>query len=190
MDVFCRDTTFALSSWKELKDVAPGSKALAILDIVVENLGRVNYGEPHNFFQKKGLWEGPVSLDGVDLTDWTIIPLEFKGSWVRSLQNWRPFTSAQAPGPLLVRGSFLVNTVADTFVDMSGWGKGVVFVNGFNLGRYWSTVGPQKTLYLPAPLLKVGFNTVTSDVVFSPSNTFLAVSCSLCTFVDRHLRAV
>ena len=155
-----------LNSWKPLKNIVENYKSTATMDIVVENLGRVNYGKPHHFFQKKGLWEGPVSLDGVDLTDWTIIPLEFKGSWVRSLQNWRPFTSAQAPGPLLVRGSFLVNTVADTFVDMSAWGKGVVFVNGFNLGRYWSTVGPTMTLYIPGPLLNVGANTVRSVPVF------------------------
>ena len=53
------------------------------LDLVVENLGRTNYGKPYQFDQKKGLWEGPVSLDGKIITDWEIIPLEFKGDWVR-----------------------------------------------------------------------------------------------------------
>lgn len=53
------------------------------LDLFVQNLGRTNYGFPHQFDQKKGLWEGPVYLDGEKLEDWEIIPLEFKGDWVR-----------------------------------------------------------------------------------------------------------
>lgn len=54
-----------------------------ILELFVENLGRTNFGKPHQFNQKKGLWEGPVSLDGEVIKDWEIIPLEFKGDWVR-----------------------------------------------------------------------------------------------------------
>lgn len=133
------------------------------MDIVVENMGRVNFGEPHDFIQKKGLWEGGVNLDGTPLSNWKIIPLEFKGDWIRNLKNWTPFSkrSADQPGPLLVRATWNVKEpIADTFIDMSFWGKGVVFINGFNLGRYWSEMGPQKTLYLPAPLLKIGENTV------------------------------
>ena len=53
------------------------------LDLVVENLGRTNYGKPHQFQQKKGLWEGPVSIDGNVIADWEIIPLELKGNWIR-----------------------------------------------------------------------------------------------------------
>lgn len=134
-----------------------------MLDIVVENLGRVNYGKPHDFKQKKGLWEGPVLLDGEPLYDWKIIPLEFKSKWVRSLTGWTriPSPVSKLTGPMVVRGTLrIAESPADTFLDMSGWGKGVVFVNGFNLGRYWSTVGPQLTLYLPAPLLQVGDNEV------------------------------
>ena len=54
-----------------------------VLDLFVENIGRTNYGKPHQFDQKKGLWEGPVSIDGDVIKDWEIIPLEFKGDWVR-----------------------------------------------------------------------------------------------------------
>jgi len=50
----------------------------------------------------------------------------------------------------------------DTFLDMRGWHKGVVFINGFNIGRYWK-VGPQRTLYIPAPILKTGKNTVSKE---------------------------
>jgi hypothetical protein len=157
--IFNRDAVFQFVSWRPLdEDPHP-----SVIDIVVENMGRVNFGEPHDFIQKKGLWEGHVSLDSIRLSDWKMIPLEFKGDWVRNLNNWNPFSkrSVGQPGPLLVRASLYVpEPISDTFIDMSSWGKGVVFVNGFNLGRYWSYMGPQKTLYLPAPLLKRGENTV------------------------------
>lgn len=138
----------------------------SVMDIIVENLGRVNYGEPHNFIQKKGLWEGPVSLDGITLSKWNIYPLEFKQNWILKLENWVRFDKklVNQPGPLLVRATLIVEEpIADTFIDMSSWEKGVVFVNGFNLGRYWTRMGPQKALYLPAPLLKAGKNTVNNN---------------------------
>jgi hypothetical protein len=53
---------------------------------MVENMGRNNFGKPHQFDQKKGLWEGPILLDDVPLLDWEIIPLEFKGDWVSRYQ--------------------------------------------------------------------------------------------------------
>ena len=152
-----------LNSWKAPKNVPAGTQVEASMDIVVENLGRVNYGKPHDFNQKKGLWEGPVSIDGDILSDWTIIPLQFKGSWVRNLQGWKPFSRSNSEGPVVVQGDFVVDVTADTFLDMSAWGKGVVFLNGFNLGRDWSHLGPQLTLYLPAPLLHVGTNTVSNN---------------------------
>lgn len=129
------------------------------MDIVVENLGRVNYGVPHDYKQKKGLWEGPVHLDNAKLTNWTIVPLEFKKAWVNALSGWRTISDV-LEGPVAIRFTLTVDIPQDTFLDMSLWGKGVVFVNGFNLGRYWSTVGPQQTLYLPGPLLQTGDNTV------------------------------
>ena len=60
---------------------------------------------------------------------------------------------------MFYKGIFNVDTPADTFLDMSGFGKGIVFVNGFNLGRYWN-VGPFLDLYLPAPILKSGENEI------------------------------
>ena len=61
--------------------------------------------------------------------------------------------------PAFFRGYLEVDEPADTFLSMEGWGKGVVLVNGFNLGRYWN-IGPTKTLYIPAPLLKKGRNEI------------------------------
>lgn len=80
--------------------------------------------------------------------------------FVCSLTRWR-FNDGSTPlkGPILVQSTFIIGQAPDTFLDMSGWGKGIVFVNGFNLGRYWS-VGPQQTLYVPGPFLKVGENKV------------------------------
>jgi len=71
------------------------------------------------------------------------------------------FTSDEAKEnhPYLHRGTLNIEDAADTFIDMSGWTKGVVFVNGYNLGRYWE-IGPQQTLYVPAPLLQKGGNEI------------------------------
>ena len=67
-----------MNSWKASKNVPTGTQVEASVDIVVENLGRVNYGKPHDFNQKKGLWEGPVSIDGDILSNWTIMLLQFQ----------------------------------------------------------------------------------------------------------------
>ncbi len=63
-----------------------------------------------------------------------------------------------ASGPSLYRGAFHLDSVGDTFLDLRGWGKGLVWINGHNLGRYWS-IGPQQSLFVPAPWLKQGANT-------------------------------
>ena len=55
--------------------------------------------------------------------------------------------------------TFEAEETGDTFLDFSGWGKGCVLVNGFNIGRFWE-IGPQKRLYIPGPLLKKGQNTI------------------------------
>jgi beta-galactosidase len=62
-----------------------------------------------------------------------------------------------AEQPVFYRFTFNVVEAGDTFIDLTGWGKGFVAINGFNLGRYWD-IGPQKRLYLPAPLLHLGKN--------------------------------
>jgi len=80
-------------------------------------------------------------LDDEVLSDWTIIPLEFKNDWVQSLTGWQPYDEATAnanPGPRVVRGLFSVNQARDTYFDYSAgdWSHGAVFINGFNIGRY------------------------------------------------------
>lgn len=126
------------------------------LDVLVENMGRVNYGPLMR--DTKGITEG-IRLGNQFLYHWTIRPLPLKD--VSALA----FGPLQADGtaagklaaPAFYKGTFEVNERADTFIRLDGWTKGVVYLNGFNLGRYWE-VGPQQTLYVPAPLLKEGSN--------------------------------
>lgn len=127
----------------------------AELDILVENMGRINYGAeiPNN---QKGIIS-PIYIDST----------EIKGNWEMYL-----FPFDKVPGskgqniasvdslPVIYSGSFeLKENNSDYMLDMSLWGKGIVFVNGYHLGRYWS-IGPQQTLYLPGCWLREGTNEV------------------------------
>jgi beta-galactosidase len=126
-------------------DLTPGEP----LDILVENMGRTNFG-PHLVDDRKGI-VGKVTLDGEELNDWEIFPLPFAD--VSRL----PFAAKASAGPALHRGTFHLTEVGDTFLDLRGWGKGIVWVNGHNLGRYWK-IGPQQSLFVPAAWLKKGGN--------------------------------
>jgi len=75
-----------------------------------------------------------------------------------SLDDWGP-VSSDMTAPTLFLAMLEVDIPYDTFLDMRGWGRGAVFINGFNLGRYFSA-GPTHSLYIPAPLLKTGTNHV------------------------------
>jgi beta-galactosidase len=123
------------------------------LDILVENLGRINFG-PYLLKNKKGITEN-VKFDGKEIYNWKMYSFPF--SQVNSGTIYKEKTSGNTP--VLRRGAFSLSKVADTYLDMRKWGKGVVWVNGHNLGRYWS-VGPQQTLYLPAEWLKKGNNDI------------------------------
>ncbi|MFJ5708187.1 beta-galactosidase family protein [Streptomyces sp. NPDC093105] len=122
------------------------------LQILVENQGRVNYGQ--GIHDRKGLL-GNVLLNGRELVGWTSRPLP-----LTTLEGV-PFapTAATPVGPTLHRGIFEVAGPADTYLHLDGWTKGNAWVNGFPLGRYWSR-GPQKSLYVPAPVLRTGANEV------------------------------
>jgi beta-galactosidase len=131
------------------------------LEILVENMGRINYGAEivHN---EKGLITSPKIND---------IPL--KGNWAMyqfpfaTMPTLKENSSlAKEARPAIYGGTFEVNQLGDVFLDMRTWGKGIVFVNGQNLGRYWK-VGPQQTLYLPSTFLKKGKNEM---VVFEQLN--------------------
>lgn len=131
----------------------------ATLDLLVENMGRINYDAEivHN---SKGIIS-PVTLNGTPLTgSWTMygLPMDTMPS-VRG-------NGACTGSPALYAATFKVDKPGDTFLDMRSWGKGIVFVNGHNLGRYWN-IGPQQTLYLPSAWLRRGKNRI---VVFEQQN--------------------
>ena len=131
------------------------------LDILVENMGRINYGKliTENL---KGIIS-PVYVDGTEITgNWQMFKLPMD-----KVPNLSKCSSSYALGlPVVYEGSFTLNTIGDTFLNMENWGKGIVFVNGTNLGRYWK-IGPQQTLYLPGCFLNKGINKV---VVFEQLN--------------------
>jgi len=124
------------------------------LDILVENMGRINYGAEiaHN---TKGIIS-PVRINDFEIT----------GSWemYRLPMDQVPVIPATAAAPkagtpALYKGTFDLANTGDTFLDLKEWGKGIVFVNGHNLGRYWK-VGPQQTLYVPGCWLVKGKNEI------------------------------
>lgn len=126
------------------------------LDLMVENMGRVNFGSKINDF--KGLLND-LFLGKDLLTDWLIYPLDIDGAiaagWPHAdNQKLIPTTKDPSVGPFFYSGTLQPNGLSwDTFLKLSEWKKGQVWINGMNLGRYWPSRGPQQTLYVPGPLL-------------------------------------
>jgi beta-galactosidase len=145
-------------------DLPPSTSREPMLEILVEAMGRINFGS--RLIDRKGITEW-VTLQGVTLMQWQVFPLPFSEEFFRKLKFEK---SATVAGPRIFRGRFELLVTGDTFLDMSQWKKGVVWVNGHHLGRYWN-VGPQQRLYLPAPWLKKGENEV---VIFDPEMAFPA----------------
>lgn len=122
------------------------------LDILVENLGRINYGA--HLRDEKGLLSGVVLGTQIQY-GYKMYPLPLKDLSGLDFKDGFCFDGT----PTFYRGVLKVDECRDTFIDMSGFGKGCVFVNGFNLGRYWEK-GPYLDLYLPGPLLRKGDNEI------------------------------
>jgi len=121
------------------------------LDILVENMGRINFG-PQLVSDRKGITE-KVTLGDAELTGWEIYSLP--------LTDLTRLTFSPQPksGPAFYRGAFTLESLGDTFLDLRGWGKGAVWVNGHHLGRYWQ-IGPQQTVFVPGDWLKKGQNEI------------------------------
>ncbi|MEU8576629.1 glycoside hydrolase family 35 protein [Streptomyces asoensis] len=127
-------------------------RAGAVVEVLVENMGRVNYGP--RIGAAKGLL-GPVTLDGTPLRGWDSYALPLDD--VPATARFAPATTPTCAEPAFHRGTFEVTAPADTFLSLPGWTKGEAWVNGFHLGRYWNR-GPQRTLYVPGPALRPGTN--------------------------------
>ncbi len=127
---------------------------LHTVDIFVENMGRINFGGQIQG-ERKGI-RGPITLDGKKLENFLIYNFPCKGV------ELIPFSGKKPAGdqPVFHRGYFNVSNPKDTYLDMrDGWKKGVVWVNGRNLGRFWF-IGSQQALYCPGEYLKPGKNEI------------------------------
>nr|WP_312888276.1 beta-galactosidase [Clostridium bowmanii] len=122
------------------------------LHILVENMGRVNFGEKLNY-QHKGIVDG-VIIDTHAHSGWNhyTLPLD-------NIENVNYNGVYEEGTPGFYKFELQVETIGDTFLRFDGWGKGCIFVNGFNIGRFWE-LGPQKSLYIPGPCLKIGENEI------------------------------
>lgn len=147
-------------------DLAKAATPNPVLEILVEGMGHINFAQ--EMIDRKGITDR-VTLSGMTLFNWEVHLLPLKASWVTSLRadpTRRAPTAGLAtagaaplrPGQFF-RGEFTLDKPADTFIDMTGYKKGVVWVNGHNLGRYWE-IGPQFRLFCPASFLKAGRNDV------------------------------
>ena len=160
----------------EKKLVLPQCRPGAVLDILVEAMGRINFGRAIKDF--KGI-TGSVTLtetrDGrdfvCDLKDWTVFnihdTLEFYNSAAfRPVSEFAADESGRLPRGIY-RGKFNLKKTHDTFLNFGTWGKGLVYVNGHPLGRIWE-IGPQQTLYMPGCWLREGENEIVVFDILGP----------------------
>ena len=135
----------------------------AQLDILVEAMGRINFGRAIKDF--KGITEKVELKNGgrtTELKGWKVYNLEDRYEWYKGLK-FEPLKSVKdAQGqrvPGCYRATFHVEKPGDTFLNFETWGKGLVYVNGYGIGRIWE-IGPQQTLYVPGCWLKEGENEI------------------------------
>jgi beta-galactosidase len=179
--VFINDSVVGiLERMTQVTDVSITASEGETLRILVENQGRINFGA--GIQELKGLLPS-VTLGGSELVgEWTHYSLPFNNTDLLLDLS----TSSACSLPAAFAGSFVLpnSTVLDTYLDPTGWGKGVAIVNGVNLGRYWPTAGPQVTLYVPSVYLNP--YPATNSIVmveFEQSNCEVGQSASV-TFTD------
>jgi len=148
----------------------PVLKTNARLDILVEGMGRVNYGEA--ILDRKGITDKVLLSDGkteTGLKNWTIynLPVDYK------FQTKAKFSAKPSTGPAWYKASFNLTKTGYTYLNMSTWGKGMVWVNGYNLGRFWK-IGPTQTLCVPGCYLKKGLNEIIVLDIDKPTVTSIA----------------
>uniref|UniRef100_A0A8C2MV69 Beta-galactosidase n=1 Tax=Cricetulus griseus TaxID=10029 RepID=A0A8C2MV69_CRIGR len=157
--VFLNRIFIGILDYKTTKITIPLTQGYTTLRILVENRGRVNYGNNIDT-QRKGLI-GNLYLDNNPLKKFRIYSLDMTKRFFERLDTdkWN-FIPKEPTFPAFFLGALSVGIYpSDTFLKLEGWTKGVVFVNDHNLGRYWN-IGPQETLYLPGVWLDKGLNKV------------------------------
>ena len=162
------------------------------LEIFVENQGRLAYApKPVQYLpDPKGII-GDVKVEGNVIRKWKMYTLDdynLNGiSWLimqnKYISSSLPTTNWQQLA--MFYGKFSAVKVADTFLSMGKWNKGQVYINGFNIGRYWQAKGPQKTLFVPKSFLKPGRNVViVLELDKAPCTSDSRANCSI-SFVDQ-----
>jgi beta-galactosidase len=149
----------------------PERSKQARLDILVEPMGRVNFGQ--EVHDRKGLF-GPVRLstrEGTEreLAQWQVFSLPLDARRLAGLR----YVASKSGGPAFWRTFVEVKDPGDTFLDMRPWSKGVAWVNGRCLGRFWN-IGPSQTMYLPGPWLKAGRNEIVILDMLGPEKPVVA----------------
>ncbi len=124
-----------------------------VLEIFVEAMGRINFAQ--YLIDRKGITDR-VTLNGMTLMNWKVYNLPMNEKFIYDLRS-----SGKNPGKkgIFFKANFFIDKPGDTFLDMSNYKKGIVWVNGHNLGRYWE-IGPQKRLFCPATWLREGANEI------------------------------
>ncbi len=136
------------------------------IDILVENMGRINFG-PNLLKNEKGITEG-VRFNGQELRNWQMYSLPFDRIDQVKLKKGVKVKGA----PVVKKAVFDLATPGDTYLDMRNWGKGSVWINDHHLGRYWS-IGPQQTVYVPVEWLKQGKNELVVLELLTPEQPSL-----------------
>ncbi|EEF34963.1 beta-galactosidase, putative [Ricinus communis] len=185
----------AIERWSNQKVLLPNSKCASNISlfVLVENMGRVNYGR--YMFDRKGILSS-VYLDGRILNGWRMISLPLHNlnevpkinpiiqavhSTLSTRTKLEDYPRSFSIEPAFYTGYFFIekeDQVKDTFISFSGWGKGIAFVNDFNLGRYWPSFGPQCNLYVPSPVLRHGKNVLVILELESPHSELVIHSVS------------
>jgi beta-galactosidase len=135
-------------------------------------MGRINFG--YEVHDRKGLI-GPIQFIGknnkaIKVTEWKIFNLSYDDNMLNNLKFEKTETTESIPA--IWRGEIMIDKVGDVFLDVSKWGKGVVWINGHCIGRYWN-IGPTQTMYIPAPWLKKGANKVLILDLLGPEEAVL-----------------
>jgi len=126
-----------------------------VLDILVEGMGHINFAQ--FMIDRKGITDR-VTLNGMTLMNWEQYPVPMDEKFVAAAMRKLPALIDTRNGQFF-RGRFTLESTGDTFFDLSGYAKGMVYVNGHNLGRHWN-IGPQQRIFCPASWLKKGINEI------------------------------
>lgn len=154
----------------EQEVILPAISAGATLDILVEAMGRVNFDK--SIHDRKGITEKVELINGneiMSLSNWSVYNFPVNYEFVKD-KKYKESKNIDAPA--YYRATFNLDKVGDTFLNMESWGKGMVWVNGYAMGRFWE-IGPQQTLFMPGCWLKKGENEIIVFDIKGPKNAMI-----------------